>query len=74
MLVRGAGGHKTRDDQIPTGADAVAANALLQEVRGHRLGEADDGRLGGAVDAAVDHASRGCRPRPHKRITGTRRM
>jgi len=56
----GGGGYKANTwDQMPTGADTVAADALLQEVGGHRLGEPDDSRLGGAVDAAVHHAFRG---------------
>src|SRR3546814_15695926 len=40
-----------------TEADAVAADALLDEVGRHRLGEADDRRLAGAVDAAVGQAA-----------------
>src|SRR5204863_4136594 len=35
------------------GTNAVAADALADEVHRHRLGEADHGRLGGAVDVAV---------------------
>ena len=42
------------------GADGVAADALADEIRGDRLGEADHGRLARAVDIAVrDAADRG---------------
>ena len=37
-------------------ADRVAADALLDVVGGDRLGHADHGRLGRAVDEAVGHA------------------
>ena len=39
------------------GADGVTADPLRHEVRGDRLGEANDGRLCRAIDEAVGHAA-----------------
>ena len=38
------------------GADGVAADAARDEVRRHRLGQADDRGLAGGIDEAVGHA------------------
>src|SRR5262252_4150646 len=37
------------------GTDRVRPDALLDKIGGHRLGEPNDGGLGGAVDVAVGH-------------------
>ena len=46
-------------------ADGIAANALRDEIRRHRLREPDDRGLGGAIGAAIRHAGDGAGHRRH---------